>query len=316
MISRASSHEQQKHLRVYLTIDVGPTDAILGSGHIKMPSWDTTFKGLDTLQNLIPLFEQRTQCNLPATWFVRADRYIEHQFGSSVAILEQFMDKMTTLTSNDHEIAWMPQLPAENTNEVYYDDLLTTHHKFKQTLPQLESVRMGDCYHDNTSMQILNQLGIRFDSSALPGRIKNDSGWCMDWQNTPQLVYHPSYDDYRVPGHPKMDILEIPLSVAPILAPYDSKPLLRYLNPCTLSSVWNAGLDQLIATAPYIVCILHPDELISRTTQGHPLVSYSTDVFLNNLINLVNKANISGRTVSFCTIRHFNQTNKTQLALS
>ena len=298
-------------LPVYLTIDVGPTDAVMGHGHAAAPSWEVTFQGLESLFKTIPFLEQQIQRALPVTWFVRADRFIHHQFGNRLAIINRFLDNMGKLIHDDgHELGWMPQLPSGQANGIMYEDLLNTCQAVRSIVPTLNSVRMGDCYHDNTSMQVLNQLGIRFDSSALPGRVKHDAGWCMDWQKTPQFAYHPCHDDYRLAGHPAMDILEVPLSVAPILAPYDSVALLRYLNPCYGTDIWSQGFNELIATAPYMVLILHPDELVSRNTPGHPLVSYSQETLINNILNMIDRASLLGRKISFQTIGHFNPANQ------
>ena len=297
-------------LPVYLTVDVGPANAIMGDGHVRAPSWEMTFKGLDALRKAIPLLEERTQRSIPITWFVRADRFVEQQFGDCLAVVNRFMDKMDGLMVGGHELGWMPQLPSGGTDKIQHEDLEAGYQRFREILPNLKSVRMGDCYHDNDSMQLLNMLGIRFDSSALPGREKHDGGWCMDWRKSPQFAYYPSCNDYSVPGSPQMTILEIPLSVAPILAPYDSKPLLRYVNPCYLENIWDAGLSELISTAPYLVCILHPDELVERATPGHPLIAYSCDTFISNIIRFLSRSAGFGRAVCFHAIRDFNSVSR------
>jgi len=292
-------------LRIYLTIDVGPTDAVMGHGHTSNPGWNSTFVGLKLLRHAISLLERRLQITMSATWFVRADRLVHNQFGGRLAVMQMFMNEMGTSFVRDHELGWMPQLPAEGVDLIEYEDLRLTHAELLEFLPRLDSVRMGDCYHDNASMQLLDELGVRFDSSALPGRTKDDCGWRMDWHGTPDWAYHPSCEDYRHPGSQQRGILEIPLSVIPIQAPYDKVPLLRYVNPCFLKHLLWPELSRLLSAAPYIVCILHPDELVSRTQGGHPLIAYSVDEFVKNLAGIVDQARGLGRTVSFHRLRDF-----------
>lgn len=298
-------------LPIYLTVDVGPADAVMGHGHSRNPVWSLTFEGLMLLSDTISLLENRLRVTIPVTWFVRADRLVKNQFGERLSIMQMFMDAMGASVFVDHELGWMPQLPVEGGGEIEQDDLRHTHAELIEFLPRLDSVRMGDCYHDNISMRFLDELGVKFDSSALPGRKKDDNGWHMDWSGTPIWAYHPSCEDYRHPGGQQLGILEIPLSVLQIKAPYDLVPLMRYVNPCFFRNLLWPELTNLLAVAPYIVCILHPDELVSRKQCGHPLVAYSVNNFMENLAEVVNQAHLFGRTVSFHRMRDFEQSGMT-----
>jgi hypothetical protein len=277
----------------------------LGKGHSATPTWSTTIDGLLLLCKLVDKLEDTLQLSVPITWFVRADQWIKAQFGHNLAIMHMLIDQIGHSRLKKHEVAWMPQLFVDGGASMYYDDLRTTHSDVTKLFPELTSVRMGDCYHDNNSMKVLDELGIQFDSSALPGRTKNDRGWKMDWQGTPLFAYHPSHEDYRRPGASSHRILEIPLSLLPISASYDRAPLLRYVNPCFHQHLLWPSLKQLLESIPYLVCIIHPDELIQRQAFGHPLVSYSADVFVANIINIVRAIVVLRGVPSFHLIEEF-----------
>lgn len=289
-------------LRVFLTADIGPANAILGAGHETDARWDETEAGLAVALDVLRSLQDRTGAEVPVTWFFRADGLIEQQFGDCLGIFQKFSSFVEQARSEGHEVAWMPQayVGASDDAHIDYDDLATTHAGLLRAGHSPKSVRMGNCFHDNRTMKLLDDLGIQVDSSAVPGRTKADLGWRMDWQGTPTGSYHPSLADYRRPGAPALRILEVPLSVQPIKAPYDSAPLLRYVNPCMHRTFFGQNLPATIASSPYLVLIFHPDEAVApHAGPGHPLVAYSKAELAFNLALLLDESARLGRTLSF-----------------
>jgi hypothetical protein len=294
-------------LPVYVTVDIGPALATLRQDREADPDWEPTFAALPLLRGALLRLEDRLGCAIPVTWFVRADDLVERQFGSSLAIVRRFADRLGASLAN-HELGWMPQLPAGGIRGIDHEILRSTHAELASSLPRIHSVRMGDCYHDNRAMGLLAELGVRFDCSAVPGRIKSDPGWHVDWRGTPTHPYHPSRADYRCPGEPHWNILEIPMTVIPMLASYDPAPLLRYINPCFLGDYLWPRLSPVLANAPYLVCLLHPDELLPAMSPGHPMIAYSPERFVENVGAIAAEAARHGRQVEFNILRDFGST--------
>ncbi len=294
-----------KPLTLCVTIDVGPPEAALGRGHEIHDDWERTETGLAILNDVFRSLEDQCGMRLPMTWFLRADRLIAEAFGDRMSLFQKFSGLIDQLTRKGHEIGWMPQVYSKGNDSVDYEDLLITHDAMKDWGLSPKSVRMGDCFHDNKTMKTLDDLDIRFDSSAMPGRRKDDFGWRMNWMGTPNEAYYPSQEDYRKPGTPHFNILEVPLSVAPIRAPYDPEPLLRYLNPCMHRRFFWQNLESLIASDSYLLFLLHPDEAVPRQANaGHPLISYSADEMKYNLRELIRISTRLERTASFRNIEN------------
>lgn len=290
-------------LPVYVTVDIGPALATLGRGHQTDADWEPTFAALALLRNAVEGLEQQFGESVPVTWFLRADQLILRQFGSQTAVVQRFLEVVPPAFLRGHELGWMPQLPGSAGTGMAHDLLEGTHERVLALLGSVDSVRMGDCYHDNLAMRILDTLGVRFDCSAVPGRRKSDPGWYVDWRGTPETPYHPACDDYRRAGDPHWRILEVPMTVIPMQASYDPQPLLRYVNPCFPEHFLWPALQGKIARAPYLMCVLHPDELLPGMAEGHPMVSYSPDVFSRNLTRLHEQARAAGRRPRFLRLR-------------
>src|SRR5688572_8899209 len=214
-------------LPVMLTVDLGPDDAVHGEGRSDALSWERTARGLATMTEAFRSLENDLGAAMAITWFVRADAAVERHLGSGTAVLRMFAPLLSRAAQAGHELAWLAQLPGEMDARAL-DDLARIHSGFVAEAFAPKSARAGELRHDNASMAALDALGIAFDSSALPGRVRRDGGWRLDWAGTPAHPYHPSVADYRRPGEPHRRIIEIPFTTVPIRAPYDAAPLARY----------------------------------------------------------------------------------------
>jgi hypothetical protein len=291
-------------LPVFLTIDVGPALATLGEHLRPDADWDATLRGIDLLREGLPALADRVDAALPATWFVRADDFVARQLGSPLAMVRRFRDA-TAGWDDGHELAWMPHLPDPSRAAIDLDALRRIHAAWSAELPAPECTRMGDLYHDNATMGVLDELGVRFDCTAAPGRTKFDPPWRVDWRGTPAHAYHPSCADYRVPGAPHRNLLEIPLTMLLMRTSYDPAPLARYVNPCFLPPLLWPALDDVLAATPWLTLLLHPDELVAGQSRAHPMLAYSTTTFADNLARVVARARSVGRQVTFHRLRDF-----------
>lgn len=77
-----------------------------------------------------------------------------------------------------------------------------------------KSARMGWNYMNNAIMQQLENDGVMYDASCIPG-VRSNLMYGLrdnfsDWSRAPDSPYNPSYNDYQMPG--TMKILEIPIT--------------------------------------------------------------------------------------------------------
>ena len=297
-----------------LTVDIGPDDAVLGNGRAALPRWERTEAGLSLLRDRLHALEDEFGMAIPATWFVRADDLIVRQLGRADGAFRKFELFLRAAVAAGHEAGWLPQQPAEDGAPDVAQHLARTHSALSSLGIRIRSARAGKLGHDNASMAALDALGIEFDSSALPGRTRIEGGWCLDWAGTPRNPYRPSVADYRVPGEPHLDVCEVPLTTLPMQAPYDAASLERYVNPCMHSTLLWPGLSGVLRDADYLLCVLHPDEIVPRRSGGHPLIGYSADVFSSNLREMVRACRDHGRKISFMTLAGFAGSACTDLA--
>src|SRR5262249_29889442 len=146
-----------------------------------------------------------------------------------------------------NELGWHPHLYEKRVDpsgdERYFpirdeaaacEQIVSTFRAIGRAGLAFESVRIGEAWHASRAMCTLDTLGLRVDSTAIPGRSRNDDVLSFDWRPTPAQPYHPSRKDHRVPAAPgseeSLAILEIPMTTVPIRADYDREPLARYLN--------------------------------------------------------------------------------------
>lgn len=168
-------------------------------------------------------------------WCVRADRQIEEMHGDPAWAYRQFEDLWRALADSGDLIAWHPHLwrwsarhrcwYQETEDEAWIEDCMRTGHEaLSEAVGRpVEISRMGWEFHNNVTMRIAGELGIRLDISAVPGRVREaaaDRGSVkhgqLDWQGAPSEAYRPSEVDYRRPprdGEGELGITELPRTV-------------------------------------------------------------------------------------------------------
>ena len=267
-------------------------------------SWTST----DRIPALKDLFET---FNLHLTWFIRADNQLQDVYGTAAYILLEHERLLSELERSGDEVAWHPHLNewcVESGRYVVDRDELRCVQKLIKTRAELEakgfrhsSVRIGEAFHGNAMMKTLNELGLAVDSTAIPGRTRNDESRAFDWGPTPNRPYYPSSRDYRVPdASDHLNILEAPMTTMPIKASYDPDFLIRYINPAFHHANFKAGLDRSFATLfpatqreTFLTLILHTDE-VSFTGRAHPLYSFSLEAVRDNIAYLLEKIATKG----------------------
>ena len=177
------------------------------------------------------------------TWCVRSDLQMQEIYGDCAWAYSEFSDLWEHLARCGDEIAWHPHLWRWHEQEAcWYQEiededwirrcLREGHRALSDRMGHAPTTsRMGWEFHNNVTMQQLNDLGIRVDFSAIPGRYtagRPDKWGSMfnchvDWRGTPEYPYHPSVLDFRTraDGHgTALDVLELPMSVfrSPLLA--------------------------------------------------------------------------------------------------
>jgi hypothetical protein len=280
-----------------------------------------TWQSLELVPTIARIVHAR---GLPATWFVRADPQLREVCGQTSYLIEHHRSLWAQLKEEGDEIGWHPHLYSMSGGEsVYrpvYDDswavreLRTTLAELRALGHQFYSVRMGEAIGSNAIVHTLSELGLVVDSSAIPGRRRRDKSRTFDWSTSPNTPYWPSKADYRVPGSPALPILEIPMTAVVIRAPYDSVPLVRYINLAYRPEIFADAIDRWFdsnaefVSEAVLTLILHPDELMPRR-QSHPLYESAPATLSKNLDAVFEAArrrefNVIGHTTSNL-MKHF-----------
>jgi hypothetical protein len=238
---------------------------------------------------------------IKTTWFIRLDPQIEDIYGEADYIFKTYSAELNWLRENGHEIGWhfhafMKKLGnwVQNTieNEIVSQLL---HCGYTAKSYGLNIVRMGWGYQTNITMRTIDRIGFLIDSSAIPRPAYPWETTVKNWNGTPDTIYHPSTNDYRVPGNPSLNILEFPMSVCELEALGDTMKVKRYLNTSYKSEYFKLAYSKL-SERLYINSIMHPYEILPNSN-NHPLLSFNTQELEKNLEFLIEK-NSCFKTVS------------------
>jgi hypothetical protein len=229
-----------------------------------------------------------------ATWFVRADNQLSDVYGDAAWLLRTRDAMWSDLRGAGHWIGWHPHVVRRDANGSFVPE--TDDHRCAAALRAIHgslaaggftftASRIGEAFHGNESMRTLAELGLTVDSTAIPGRRRDDAARRFDWSETPNHPYHPSRADYRIPGNPALSIVEVPMTSVAVKAPYDRSPRLRYLNlayrEALLRAAFERHLESLQDGNHVVVTILHPEEACGGTADA--LYGHDLDTVANNL---------------------------------
>jgi peptidoglycan/xylan/chitin deacetylase (PgdA/CDA1 family) len=266
--------------KIVFTVDVD-NDGMTAENERNRLAWTS----VDEVPRIAELFARR---GVPATWFVRADNQLAEVYGDAAWLLAERAALWGDLRGAGHDLGWHPHIVRrENgafvpeTDDVRCAEALRgVHASLAAGGFTFTASRIGEAFHGNESMRTLAELGLAVDSTAIPGRRRADAARRFDWSGTPNGPYRPSAADYRVPGEPALDIVEVPMTAAPVQAPYDERPLPRYLNLAYRAEIFRDAVTRLGEVA-VIVTILHPEE--ARVGAEHPLYAHDLRAVAENV---------------------------------
>jgi len=228
--------------------------------------------------------------NFVATVFIRVDFQTKYIFGKEDFFLNNYHDEIKYLKSLGFKFGWhFHSHKFENgkwlieSNEKNYLNGIKRYSEIALHY-ELEICRMGWGFHTDKSIKLIDNLGFRIDSSAIPRPNYKWSNNLTDWSESSTSWYYPSKKNFRVQGLNNYKVLEVPITTSIIEHKNDTKKnVVRYINPayekkCFIDLFYkNKFLNK-------IVSITHPYEI---SEINHPsyngILSFSIDNFLSNL---------------------------------
>lgn len=303
----------KNELLIAITVDADPDyfDASF-RGKADGVTWTGVEKGVPLVLAALDSLREKLGVRPPATWFVRADLQVKSLFGRTDHLLQKFASLWEKAKNQGDEIGWHPHLYSlangkwqqEKTEDQLEKILRETYGDLQQAGYRFQSSRVGDAFASDRVFSILAKLGISADSTAMPGRKRQDEERWFDWTPTPKLPYFPSTEDYRREGSPALPLLELPMSMVPTRCAYDKETFPRYVDLSFHHSVLQAGLREAIQRLPLLITVLHPSSILPELApKPHDLLSFSSEEFRKNLHFLADECLASGRPFRFVTIR-------------
>lgn len=312
-------------LRIAFTFDTDndffDSSLIDGSKNARaLMNWRGIEEGIPAMREF--LLSQRDSSGKPPvmTWFVRVDDQLASTYGSPAYLLDHYGDMWGSYRKEGDEIAWHPHLYRRNKDgwelEMDREQLHRQMERAYQCMSDLgykpHSSRIGESYVSLDLMMKLEELGLSCDSTAMPGRKRQDAFRTLDWEPTPQTPYYPSRSDYRVPGEDHFNVLELPMSMVISRTGYDSRPLKRYVDLSFRNEVIGKGIQEYVKDARLLITVTHPAGVLSGIYDGeHGLVGFSMDNFRVNVKTIIEACESAGRAFEFVTINQYHKLYKT-----
>ncbi|WP_346353532.1 hypothetical protein [Azotosporobacter soli] len=281
---------------MFLTFDVDQDFSIGADDYYNKSK--PIFKGM---QEGMPRIMEKLQ-GTPFSVFLRADYQIQQLYGRYAYVAEKHEDVIDDIKRTGGEINWhihtYERMGAEWGQIIDENKLVERFEEDYENVRMLENidanvVRVGECVMNNLLMGKMTQLGVKLDSSALPGRRRFDEAKTFDWSRTTNQMYNPSKTDYQVTDNIHFDLLEVPMTTVQMKASYDEKPIQRYFNMAFHTDILFQEMDNYIANNQYLVTITHPYEILNEGS--HSLIGYSIDTFAKNLSELVQRIQLAGK---------------------
>lgn len=273
-----------------LTFDIDFTNYIDGCF---VDEFDETFPILKNLFSRFPAIK--------STWFIRLDSQIEAIFGSGDYIFRKHSDKINWLLENGHEVGWHHHAYQYRhniwTQNLDVESVCRDLKKYGESARSagMKVVRMGWGYLTSEMAEMLENLQFSHDSSAIPRPNYKWEQTKKDWSNTPQNPYCPSKQDYRIPGNPHFNFIEVPITTVPLQGDNDTiNGVLRYINPAYRTDKFNLAIQRANGNKP-VVLICHPYEIINKEN-SHDFLAFDPSVLCENLSRL------HASTIRFLTI--------------
>ncbi|MBU1023734.1 hypothetical protein KKB99_05530 [bacterium] len=265
----------------------------------------------ESLGNLKDDFNQTPKI----TWFVRADPKMKSQMGTATYLLKRYFAHFSRFRAKGHEIAWHPHLS--------YHNLQYELHKLPKIVEDVRnyftvtSVRVGEGFHSNELMHLMELLDFSIDSTALPGRKNLNARTPFDWEGSPATPYFPNQSDYRRHDSSKLSgILEVPFTMLPIRLDGDKPgPTARYMNFSYYCELFRSGVMAKDNWNDVLVGITHPAEIChpEDNNKSHKLLGFDEMAPRKNIQFLMERLNSLGKKVRFSSIQNIREGNRDKL---
>lgn len=244
--------------------------------------------------------------NIPFSVFIRSDYQIKTIYGSYDYLFEKNSDVIEEINQSNGEINWHIHLYEQvgekwlqiKDEQQIVESFLKDYAEVRK-IKGLNShiVRIGECVMTDALMNTIDKSGITIDSTALPGRKRNDAEKSFDWEITTNEIYHPSKLDYRKASDTNYSLIEVPMSTLMMKTHYDNQPIKRYFNLAFKTEILFQSFDEYITNNNTLVTVTHPFEVLAEGNHG--LVSYDLSVFEKNLKLLRTKVAANGKKAIF-----------------
>ena len=277
--------------------------------------WQGIEEGIPLLVKTLRGYRDSLGNVLRFTWFARADKQLKAIYGDAAYLLKTYKHLWQDCLESGDEIGWHPHLYSrsgerwvQETRPAYLiNDLQQSYQAVMAEGFRPTSSRIGEAFQSNEIMHELASLGIKVDSTAMPGRVRMDSERSIDWLVTPPHPYYPAKTDYRIPGENenRVGILEVPMSMVETKVKYDRSPVMRYIDLSFHNSVIREGLSAYIKGSDYLVSVTHPSTVLALASQKHPLVSFDIGEVERNLNTILSECSTLNKKVRFVTISEF-----------
>ena len=297
-----------KEFNICLTFDTDSDP--LEKNHKNSISFNNLDFSLDKISNKIKEIEDKIQLKIPISWFVRIDNQIKNEFGNYDWLLKKYSKYWENEIFKKNEIHWHAHI-YENLNGNWAfpksDDFFKMNiEKIYQFLSKNnfdpKCIRVGEAYMTNNIMNFLKDLGLKADSSCIPGRSRKDKEKFFDWSRAKNLPYFPSDYDYQEEEKVKKNFLEIPMNTITTKCEYDKKPLLRYMNLAFKSDITYIGLEKFIRDNDLLTTISHPYEFFDKFKNNKILLSNNLNALEENINNMIKFCNKFKKNIKFIKI--------------
>lgn len=206
---------------VLFIIDVEPDarKTRQGSG-----GWEASEAALEHVGRLRGELEETSGSEVKFNWFLRADPQIEQTWGRADWVAEACPLIIRTITDRGDYSAIHPHLWrwhsrrrewfTELNDPAWTSECLHTAINAYSGIfgRRPDACRLGDRWMDQPTVQLLRELGFRFDLTIEPGLpdtpIHDDrhaTAWLPDYSSAPRHPYVPSNENFLVPAHEPID---------------------------------------------------------------------------------------------------------------
>lgn len=280
---------------ILICIDIEPDGRAIDP-HLPV-DWFGFEKSFEYFNSLRPQFETATGAPVNFTWFLRMDPQVTHTYGSPDWVVSRYERLIKELNEAGDELgvhthAWRWNTGLENWVSDFGDSQWVDHcvrssfDAFHNSFNErCKSFRFGDHWIDDSTVGLLEELGVKFDLTVEPGAAQHlvtgepFTGRFPDYSRIPRNPYRPSKVDFRkTNSKEERNLWIIPISAGSTALPpalllrWRSRlaslfnPAARYLSlilsldPPTFSLIGNRLLRVL--NSPYLALPVRTNMLV------------------------------------------------------